>query len=88
MKANQSFILREIAGEHILIPVGSAALQVHGMITVSESGLLLYQKLQNECSEEELVDALLGEYDVDRDVAEADVKAFLDQMRQVGILQA
>lgn len=80
--------MREIAGEHILIPVGSAALQVHGMITVSESGLLLYQKLQNECSEEELVDALLGEYDVDRDVAEADVKAFLDQMRQVGILQA
>lgn len=86
MKINDSFILREIAGEHILIPVGAAALQLHGMITVSESGLLLYKKLQNECSEEELVDALLAEYEVERDVAAADIKAFLAQMRQIGIL--
>lgn len=86
MKVSQSFILREIAGEHILIPVGETALKVHGMITLSESGLLLYQKLQNECSEAELVDTLLSEYAVEKDVAVADVKAFVAQMQQVGIL--
>lgn len=78
--------MREIAGEHILIPVGATALQIHGMITLSESGLLLYQKLQEECSEEDLVDALLAEYTVDRDTAASDVKEFLTRMRQVGIL--
>lgn len=87
MKIRDNFILREIAGEHILIPVGEAALRVHGMVTLSESALLLYEKLQQrECDEEDLVNALLAEYDVEKDVASADVKAFLNQMRQVGIL--
>ena len=79
-------VLREIAGEHLLIPVGQTALKVHGMITLSESGLLLWNKLQEECTEEDLVNALLAEYEVDRETAEADVKAFVGQMQKVGIL--
>ena len=86
MRANQELILREIAGEHILIPVGQTALKVHGMITLSESGLLLWNRLQEECTEEDLVNALLAEYQVDRETATADVKAFVQQMREVGIL--
>lgn len=87
MKIKDNFILREIAGEHILIPVGEAALRVHGMVTLSESALLLYEKLQSECTEEDLVDVLTAEYEVGRDEALRDVEAFLGQMRQVGILE-
>lgn len=87
MKIKDNFILREIAGEHILIPVGEAALRVHGMVTLSESAVLLYEKLQNECEEKDLVNVLTAEYEVDRDEALQDAKAFLDQMRQVGILE-
>lgn len=86
MKATTEMVLREIAGEHLLIPVGQTALKVHGMITLSESGLLLWNKLQEECTEEDLVNALLAEYEVDRETAEADVKAFVGQMQKVGIL--
>lgn len=87
MKIKDNFILREVAGEHILIPVGEAALRVHGMVTLSESAVLLYERLQDECDEQALVDVLTGEYDVERDEALQDVKAFLAQMRQVGILE-
>ena len=86
MKATTEMVLREIAGEHLLIPVGQTALKVHGMITLSESGLLLWNKLQEECTEEDLVNALLAEYEVDRETAEADVKAFVGQMQKAGIL--
>ena len=79
-------ILREIAGEHLLIPVGQTALKVKGMVTLSESGLLLWKKLQSDCTEEELVGAVLAEYQVDRETAAADVAAFLQQMREIGIL--
>lgn len=79
-------ILREIAGENILVPVGQTALKVHGMISLSESGLLLWKKLQDECTEEDLVDAILGEYIVDRKTAADDVRAFVGQMREVGVL--
>ena len=80
-------VLREIAGESLLIPVGQTALKIHGMITLSESGLLLWKRLQTECTEEELVEALLTEYQVDRETASADVKAFIRQMQEVGILE-
>ena len=80
-------VLREIAGENLLIPVGQTALKIHGMITLSESGLLLWKRLQTECTEDELVEALLTEYQVDRETAAADVKAFIRQMQEVGILE-
>ena len=87
MKATSEVVLREIAGESLLIPVGQTALKVHGMITLSESGLLLWKRLQTECTEDELVEALLTEYQVDRETASADVKAFIRQMQEVGILE-
>ena len=86
LKATSEVVLREIAGESLLIPVGQTALKIHGMITLSESGLLLWNRLQEECTEEDLVNALLAEYQVDRETATADVKAFVQQMREVGIL--
>lgn len=86
MKASNEMIIREIAGEHILIPVGQTAMKVHGMISLSESGLLLWRKLQKGCSESDLVECILKEYDIDREVAVDDVKAFIEQMREVGIL--
>ena len=87
LKATSEVVLREIAGENLLIPVGQTALKIHGMITLSESGLLLWKRLQTECTEDELVEALLTEYQVDRETAAADVKAFIRQMQEVGILE-
>ena len=86
MKATSEVVLREIAGEYLLIPVGATALKIHDMITLSESGLLLWNRLQEECTEDDLVEALLAEYQVDRETAASDVKAFIQQMREVGIL--
>lgn len=87
MKAIQDVVLREIAGEHLLIPTGQAALRIHGMVNLSESGLVLWNQLQSDCTEQALVDAILAEYDVDRETAAADVRAFVAQMTEVGLLE-
>ena len=86
MRAKNEMVLREVAGEHILIPVGQMALQVKGMISLSESGCLLWRKLQQDCTLEELTDAILAEYDVDRETARQDVQEFLDRLDGLGIL--
>lgn len=87
MRAIEDLIVIEIAGEHILIPTGSAALKIHGMINLSESGYLLWDKLRSECTEEDLVAAILAEYEIDRETAAEDVKAFIGQMEQIGLLE-
>ncbi len=86
MKVKANYILRNIADEYLLIPTGEAALATRGLIAVSESGCLLYRKLQRDCTRDELIAALTGEYDVTEAVAGADVDAFLDQMRQLDML--
>lgn len=86
MRVSDQFILRTIADEHLLIPVGEAAIHVKGLIALSESGVLLYNKLETGCGKEDLVAALTAEYDVDEQEALQDTEAFLEQMRQLHIL--
>lgn len=86
MKVTNDMILREIAGEHILIPIGETAIKVHGMISLSESGLLLWKELQKGCTEADLVDSILAEYEIDQTTAQQDVKAFLEKLNAIGIL--
>lgn len=86
MKASNEFILREIAGEYILVPVGTAAVQFNGLITLNETARTIFLALAQERTVEELTDAVIAEYEVDRETARADVEAFLQQLRQVGAL--
>ena len=86
LKVSDQFILRTIADENLLIPVGEAAIHVKGLISLSESAALLYSKLKEGCSKEELVAALTREYEVSEAEAVHDTEAFLDQMRQLKML--
>ena len=87
MRASKDMLLREIAGEHILVPVGEAAARFQGMITLNGSGLLLWERLGHECTEEDLATALMDEYEVDLETAREDVRKFLAKMEQAGILE-
>lgn len=86
MRVSDRFVLRTIADEHLLIPVGEAAITVKGLIALSESGVLLYKKLKSDCSKDDLVAALRGEYEVSQEEADRDTEAFLDQMRELNML--
>lgn len=86
MKVSNQFILRTIADEHLLIPVGEAAISVKGLIALSESGKLLYEKLKDGCSRADLIAALMSEYEVTEEVACQDTDAFLSQMRELNML--
>jgi hypothetical protein len=86
MKLNHEFVLREVAGETLLVPVGTATLSLNGMLVLNGCGRFLWNRLPAAASEEALVDALLEEYEVDRPTAEQDVREFLADLRKLGIL--
>ena len=86
MRVSTDFILREVAGEWLLVPVGDAAVKLRGLIGLSESGYRIYTLLQKGADRQQLLRAVLSEYKVDQATAEADVDAFLGQMRSLGIL--
>ena len=86
MQIKKEFVLREIAGEYIIIPTGSTALEFNGLITVNEVGVLLWKMLQDEVSMEQLVRGVLAEDDVEEAVAREDIQEFLDDLIKGGIL--
>ena len=87
MKVKSDFILRKISDSFVVVPVGDAVVDFSGLVNLNESGAMLFELLQKGAEESELVDALLKEYDVSRDVAEADVKVFVSKVKDAGILE-
>lgn len=86
MRVEKEFVLREIAGEYILIPTGKTVLEFNGLITMNEVGVSIWKMLQNEVTMEELVKGILGEYDVEEEIAREDIQEFLDNLVKSGIL--
>ncbi len=86
MKIKKHFVLRDVAGQSIVVPIGEAAITFNAMITLSESGKFLWENLLNDIDEDQLVAALLDEYDVAEEVARIDVLEFLNKMREADLL--
>ena len=55
MKVSKDYILREIAGEFMLVPVGAAAAKFNGLITMNEIGTFIFKQLGEEQTEESLL---------------------------------
>lgn len=86
MRVDKEFVLREIAGDYIIIPAGRTVLDFNGLITVNEVGVSLWNMLQNDVSLDELVQGVLDEYDVEESVAREDIQEFLDALIAHGII--
>ena len=86
MKIKEGFILRRIADTYIVVAVGEEAKKANVMITLNETGGFLWEKLTQGATKEGLVDAILGEYDIDKATAEKDVDAFIGNVRDNKLL--
>ena len=86
MEIKLEFVLREIAGDLLLVPAGKTALDFNGMITLNEMGGEIWKMLPQVADEDELISRLLEEYEVQEDVLRRDVEAFLGELRALRIL--
>lgn len=87
MKIANGFVHRVIGDSHMVVPVGTRTRDISGIIALSESGALLWEKLEQGATEEELVDTLLTEYEAERGQVEIDVTSFVGALRAKGILE-
>ena len=85
MKLKEGFLLREIAGEIVVLPTGND-LDLNMMITLNDTGKFIWERLQNEITREELIAAILAEYDVQEPVAAAAVDGFIARLKENAFL--
>ena len=86
MQLKNNFVIREIMGDTILVPIGDHLLEFNGLITLNELGVFILKLLPEAEDDAHIVDKILDEYDVDRETAEVDVKEFLEKLRQIKII--
>ncbi len=81
MKIKDGYLLREVAGSNIVVPVGEGVMDFSGVITLNEVGAFIWRLLEKDIAKEEIVSRMLDEYDVDRTVAEQDVEEYIAELR-------
>ncbi len=86
MIRNPDFILREVAGTQVLVPVGEATKNFPGMVTVNATSAFLWEQLETSQTAETLISALTERYNVSREQAAADVAKFLDTLLKIGAI--
>lgn len=80
----QGFVVREIAGEFIAVPVDSSC--GANIVILNPVSKFLWEQLRSEKSFEELLDAMLANYTVSKEEAAADLKDFLNQLEESNLL--
>ena len=84
MNVKLDFVLREIAGETLLVPAGKTALDLNGMLTLNETGAALWRMLPEAADAEALTQGLLQEFEgAPAEQVRADVEEFLARLRDL-----
>ena len=87
MKIKQGFVIREIAGQSVVVALGEASKIFNGMIKLNETGKFIWAQLADGCEREAIVEAMLREYDVDRETVNRDVDGFIEVLKGANILE-
>ena len=87
MKIKDGFILRDVGGKTFVVAVGETSKKFKGIITLNETGKLIWQSLALGEESDKITDKILSEYDcVDRITVEKDIESFIEKLRKDGIL--
>ena len=87
MKLKSGYILREVAGNYLVVAVGKRAKEFNGMINLNGTAAELWKLLEDGNTEEGLTAFLLENYDVDEERARENVSAFVKKLKEADLLE-
>ena len=88
MRQKDGFVLRDVLGDKALVGEGADAVNFGKLISLNDTAAWLWEKASElgDFTEEQLVDALLQEYDVDKAKAQADVTKLINTWKEMGVI--
>lgn len=87
MKIKDSYVLRSVAGENLIVPVGGNNINFNSAMTLNETGAFLWQLLNADTTRDALICAMTKEYDIDADTAKKDIDIFITSLKEHSILE-
>lgn len=87
MKIKSDYVMREVAGTSVVVPTGKVSVDFSGIITLNGTGAFLWKQLRENRNEQELISALLEEYETDETTAGSDVSEFLKTLKAADLIE-
>lgn len=88
MKIKEGFVLREVMGQSVAVPVGENSKQFHGMIKLNATGAEIWKDLEKGLTKEQIAQRIADEYEsVELEEALLKVEQFLKKLQDAGITE-
>ncbi len=87
MKIKEGFVLRKVADNYMVVPLGTHVKEFASIIKINESGAFLWSLLSEEKTTDELVKAVVSEYEVDEITATRSIEKFIAKLSDADILE-
>jgi hypothetical protein len=84
---DENIVTRNVAGEMVLVPIRSNVGDLDAVFTVSTVGREIWNQLDKPRTLDELVEAVIREFEVAADDARRDVESFLQSLDGAGLLR-
>ena len=87
MKLKENFLLRKVADTWVVMSLYDDTVDFNGMLSLNESGAMLWKVIEDGGDKQALVKALTDQYDVTEQEANKDVDDFLKVLVDAGCLE-
>ena len=87
IRNDKDFILKNIAGEIMLFPVGDKKRNFQGAVVLNELSAFVWELLAEEMTFDEILSVILTIYDVDSLRAKSELERMLNQYIELEIIQ-
>lgn len=87
MKRKADFMIRNVGGENLLVPLGSQVMDLNGLIILNDTAACVWELLTEEYTLDELAAAVAERFDVAAEITRADVQTFVDEINRLGLLE-
>lgn len=84
MKLNENFITHNTGDEQVMVATGSSSFA--GLVRNNKTAAFIVDKLKENITMEQLVEAVFEKYDAPKDVIERDVKKIIDSLKSIGAI--
>ena len=86
MKLKTGVIVTKMDDQYVAVTAGEAGKAFNGMIKMNGTAAFIAKLLQNDISEDGIVDAICAEYDVDAETARVNVRAVVEKLASAGLV--
>ena len=86
MKRNKLYIVKDIAGETVIVPTGNAIENFNGLISTNEMAGFIWKNVEECETPDDMVKKVMDAYEGDPETIKKEVLEFLETLRKVGMI--